>query len=413
MASVTENQPPAPTGKFPKNFAMVLIAAIAASLAVGMYISNSMSTSREERKEKEAEETKTLTEDKTKFDIQAELDAQAKAAEQRRLAAEEAERIADKNKPEDPIVLQYDADAPGGGTSSRGQPYNPAEDKEMVLREQAAQSPLLAIQKGTTLALGGSMGAGGTEDAAIREALDLARESVKGPSLGGLGGGAGARQDPNDAWLKVVAANQNAPENYVTIRDPAFDRPVLHEGSVIPVVLQNGLNSQLPGLILASVTRDIYDSVTGRVLVIPRGTKFVGRYNSMVRQGQDRLMFAFHRMIFPDGRDANLKGMEGADQIGIAGVEGDVNTHFWEMFSSSLLIAMMTVGVENLGDKETNVTVIGGSGDSSGGAASNAAGQVMVETAKESLKRFEGMPPTITIPPGTPLNVMVNRDIIL
>lgn len=410
MASITENQDQSPTGKFPKNFVMILIATVAVSLTIGMYLSNSLSTANKAKRAEEDDASKVMVEDKTKFNIQAELEAQAKAAEKRRKEVEEAERIAAANKPQYPVVF-----APGNATSDTGgaggsQSYDAAQDKETVLREQASQSPLLAIQKGSMLAMGGK-GAGEGEDPAIREALDLAREAAKGGGGGLLNsGGAPARQDPNDAWLKVVSANQNQPGDYVTIRDPMFDRPVLHEGSIIPLVLQNALNSQLPGMVIASATRDIYDSVSGRTLVIPRGTKFIGRFNSQVRQGQDRLMFAFNRMIFPDGRDANLKGMEGGDQIGASGVEGDVNTHFWEMFSSSFLIAMMTVGVENLGESVKNVVVVGGSGS---GGYSSAAGQVMVDTAKQSVSRFENMPPTITIEPGTLLNVMVNKDIIL
>lgn len=412
MSSVTENPTQGPTGKFPKNFAMILIAAVAASLTIGMYISSNMSAARKEKQAEEVEAKKVLQEDKTKIDIQRELEAQAKAAEERRKAIEEAERIAAANRPEGPVVFKPDTIRNDAGGTGEDPSYDPAQDKETVLREQASQSPLLAIQKGSMAPLQKMDSVG--EDPAIREALDLARESAKGGGDGVLtGGGVPPRRDPNEAWLKVLETNERSPEDFVTVRDPLLDRPILHEGSVIPLVLNNALNSQLPGMVIASATRDIYDSVKGRTVVIPRGTKFIGRFNSQVRQGQNRLMFAFNRMIFPDGRDANLKGMEGADHIGASGVEGDVDTHFWEMLGSSLLIAIMTVGVENLGDKETNVTVIGGSGSDSAGAMSGAAGQVMVETTKESLKRFEGMPPTITIPPGTPLNVMVNRDIIL
>jgi type IV secretion system protein VirB10 len=427
MTSVTEEEHASgPKGKFPKNFAMILIGAVAAALTVGMYISNTVSTASKAERAKKKEEDKVLVENNIRHDIQAELEKQAKEAEERRRAMEEERRrameeerrrameedrrLAEANKPEEPVVLGKTPKNAYTNNSIEDN-YDPAKDKETVLREQAAQSPLLAIQKNSMMR--SQEGQGAIEDPAIREALDLAREATREQDAGGPlsgGGVAAAKQDPNDAWLRTFAANKNRAEDYVNVRNPEFNRPVLHEGSVIPVVLQNALNSQLPGMVIASVTRDVYDSVTGRTVVVPRGTKFIGRFNSQVRRGQERLMFAFHRMIFPDGRDANLKGMEGSDQIGVSGVGGDVDTHFWEMLGSSLLIAMMTVGVENLDKSAQNVVVVGGG---EGGGYGSAAGRVMVDTAKQSLQRYEGVPPTITIKPGTPLSVMVNKDIIL
>lgn len=125
-------------------------------------------------------------------------------------------------------------------------------------------------------------------------------------------------------------------------------------------------------------------------------------------------MFAFTRMIFPDGRSAILSGMAGAGENGMSGAAGDVNTHFWQMLGSGLLIAGLSSTVDRLSSQGTNpVTNVYGGGGSSQGQTISSGGQVLVNTANQALSHYQNMKPTITVQAATPLNIMVNRDIVI
>lgn len=398
MSSVTETGQETPQGKFPKNFVVILAVAIGVSLAIGMYISEVVSKSKKDAAKQVAEESRTL-DDKPKIDIQAELDRKAEEAARRAL---ERQREQDKRNAESPPLPM--TDRPPIVLAEQGQSTQPemsdAKQKAEIMREQAASSPLLSLNKGAGM---GGPTTGLTPEA--KASLDALARRTDGENAAPVPSGL------NEDWLKSFKTKD---EESVPIFGPRHKGPVLHEGSTIPVVLNNALNSQLPGMVIASSTHDVYDSITGQMLLIPRGTKFIGRFNSEVRDGQDRLMFAFRRMIFPDGREAMLKAMEGGDKLGTSGVEGDVDTKFWEMLGSSLLIALMAVGLDSLGDSNngSNVTINNGGGSSSS-SYTTAAGEVMVKTAETSLGRYTKARPVIKIPPGTQLNVMVNKDIIV
>ena len=116
-------------------------------------------------------------------------------------------------------------------------------------------------------------------------------------------------------------------------------------------------------------------------------------------------MAAFTRIIRPDGSSINLAGMPGADQIGQAGLQGDVNNHFWKMFSSSFLIA----GVSWLFDKNSDNTVV--VNNSTTQTPTEMTGEILKDVSKTILDRNTTIQPTITIEKGQKLNVVVNKDI--
>lgn len=211
---------------------------------------------------------------------------------------------------------------------------------------------------------------------------------------------ASTSQDRNRSFLSNVGGRQG--EAYV---EPGRAERVLHEGSVIPSVVARGINSDLPGQVELRTTRDVYDSVNAKVLVIPRGTRAIGSYSSDISAGQDRVLVAFHRLIFPDGRNLYLGNAQGADREGASGFHDRVNTHFLKMVGSSLLLAAIARGVE--GDATT--VNIGGTS----GSTSNSPGQIMVNTSESALGRYTNIPPTIQIRPGTQVNILVNKDIVL
>jgi len=173
---------------------------------------------------------------------------------------------------------------------------------------------------------------------------------------------------------------------------------VLRQGKVIPAVLGRQINSDLPGRVTAYVSSNVYDSDGN--LLIPMGASLVGRYDSGVKVGQSRLMFAFERLILPNGYSFDLPAAPGSDLAGAAGMTGDVNNHFFKMFGSSLLIAFLADRTK----QPSSVTNIGTSGPST------AAGQVLADVGKTILERNRTIPPTITVDQGTRINVEVVAD---
>lgn len=175
---------------------------------------------------------------------------------------------------------------------------------------------------------------------------------------------------------------------------------ILRQGKIIPAVLGRPINSDLPGRITAYVSSNVYDGV-GQ-LVIPMGSVLVGRYDSGVKVGQNRLMFAFERLILPNGYSFDLPAASGSDLSGAAGMTGEVDNHFLRMFGSSLLIAFLADRTK----PATSVTNINSSGPST------AAGQVLTDVSRSVLERNRSIPPTITIEQGTRINVEVVADMV-
>ncbi len=204
------------------------------------------------------------------------------------------------------------------------------------------------------------------------------------------------------AWLKEWS---DAPRP-LPLRPYVVAHPyTLLQGKVLPAVLGRDLNTDLPGEVTAYTTEDVYDSLTSRHLLVPRGSMLSGKYSNALRTGQQRLLFAFTRITLPDGASVDLPGFGGADRGGAAGIEGDVNNHFFRQFASSVLVALLANRVER---DRTSPGIV--AGNNQGGAVS-AAGQVLVDVSRSILERNKAIEPTITVPKGTQLLVEVTRDI--
>lgn len=217
----------------------------------------------------------------------------------------------------------------------------------------------------------------------------------------------GSRQSPSQsdrAWIKEYGAEDDGSESKV--RQLNLDGLVL-QGTRIPVVAIESINSDMPGSVTAVSTSDIYDSLTQRRVAIPRGTRFNGSYSSEIRPGQTRLLFAFKRMVLPDGRAVDLMGATASDSIGRAGIEGDVDNHFLKMFGHSFAIAWIASRVSNKNGL-TNST--SGNGVTSTGTV---AGEVLGQVAQHILQRNSSIPPTISLPSGVPFNITLAKDVRL
>lgn len=177
---------------------------------------------------------------------------------------------------------------------------------------------------------------------------------------------------------------------------------VVQAGSVIPAALITGIRSDLPGQVTAQVTQNVYDSPTGRILLIPQGARLIGEYDSEIADGQNRVLLVWERLILPGGRSIALDRQPGADASGRAGLADRTDHHWGRVLRAALISTLLGIGVEagSSGDGALLRALRDGSQDSL-----NQAGQRIVE-------REMKVPPTLTVRPGHPLRVMVTRDLV-
>jgi type IV secretion system protein VirB10 len=182
---------------------------------------------------------------------------------------------------------------------------------------------------------------------------------------------------------------------------------VVQAGNIIPAALITGVRSDLPGQITAQVTENVFDSPTGHFLLVPQGTRLIGIYDSQVAFGQSRVLLVWTRLIMPNGRSIVLERQPGADTAGHAGLEDEVDNHWVALFKAALLSTLLGVGSE-LGSTTgtgTNSDVITalrrGSSDS------------LNQTGQKVVQRNLDIQPTLTVRPGFPVRVIVNRDLVL
>lgn len=164
-----------------------------------------------------------------------------------------------------------------------------------------------------------------------------------------LGSASGAPMPPLSAQAQKRAFMSEAAEatSYSSSRLQApQSRTELKAGTVIPAVMIGGIKSDLPGQIVGQVSRNVYDSTTGRYLLIPQGSRLVGTYDSTVGYGEKRLLVAWKRLILPDGSSFDLGAMPGADSAGYAGFKDRVNTHFAKAMSSALMVSLFSAGIQ-------------------------------------------------------------------
>ena len=188
----------------------------------------------------------------------------------------------------------------------------------------------------------------------------------------------------------------------------------LKTGAVIPGVMVTGINSDLPGNIIAQVSQNVFDTATGRQLLIPQGAKLFGVYDSRVIYGQERVLVAWNRIVFPDGSAVTMGAMPGADMAGNAGYTDEVNNHYLRIFGSAILMSMITGGMSYSMDA-LNTSGNSGQGnqapslqDEMGSALAAQLGQATMQLLQKNLN----IKPTLEIRPGYQFNVIVTKDMV-
>jgi hypothetical protein len=223
-----------------------------------------------------------------------------------------------------------------------------------------------------------------------------------------------APQDPTTAFLSSAATSRE-PRLAVTVDPPlgAFEASgaeQLDAGSLIPAVLATGINSDLPGDLVAQVSRDVFDSRSQRRVLIPKGSRLLGRYQNQIAAGQKRLLVAWDRLLFPDGRSLRFPGLPGTSLSGEAGLPGSVDNHLPTVFGSALLLSLLSAGVQ-LSQPQQSATF--GQAASAGQVGAAALGQELSTVSTELLRRRLAIAPTLRIPSGTEFNVFVRGDLAL
>jgi type IV secretion system protein VirB10 len=294
-----------------------------------------------------------------------------------------------------PILNAQNNGQPVPGTAMEAPAAQPAgPNPEVQRRHQELEAARTArLFSGSQTVSGGSSPASVT--AAVPSATDLA----------GLGlapqPATPSAQDRQLAFLGQAPDKRTIAPDRIMV--PASAN-VLQAGAVIPAALITGIRSDLPGQITAQVTQNVYDSPTGRILLIPQGTRIIGQYDIGVGFGQRRVLLVWNRLIMPDGRSIVLERQPGTNAEGYAGLEDGVDFHWSEMFKAAALSTLLSVGAE-AGTSQNESSLVQ--------ALRSGASNSINQTGQQIVSRQLGIAPTLTIRPGLPVRVMVTRDLVL
>jgi len=297
-----------------------------------------------------------------------------------------------------------DSRIPGLGTPTPPDPNLQAARAEQLAREReaedAAKAPLFfrASQRQSAAVSVASATAASSPNPS--EVLGAPNGSTRPPNNGSGQNSQGAKSDFLARGSDGAALSSHALQ-------PALSPYQLMAGTVIAAALITGINSDLPGQILATVTEPVYDTRLGKYLLIPQGTRLIGEYDSQVAFGQRRVLLVWNRLIFPDASSLTLDRLAGVDAAGNAGLEDGIDRHWRQLLGGAALSTLIGVAAELAAPDR-----------------SNGQGQVVVSTrqsvqdsinqvGQELTRRNLNVQPTLTIRAGYPLRVIVSKDFVL
>jgi type IV secretion system protein TrbI len=291
-----------------------------------------------------------------------------------------------------------------------GVPESEADREAEAERQRLAQLARAAREAGVFFEVANRSSAAVEEAAGPHAALDEseAAQSEGDPLSLDL------ERDPNYQKHKLDFLNGKAGGgiyNPHALQDPVSPYQIM-AGTVIAAALVTGLNSDLPGEVIAQITEPIFDSATGETLLIPQGSRLAGTYDSVVAFGQSRALVVWRRIILPDGSSIEIDNLPATDAAGYAGLEDEVDFHTWQLIKGIALATLLGVGTElTFGSGE------GDPGSGSGASLVRAFRQSTQQSANQAGQRLVeknlDVQPTITVRPGWPLRVIVEKDLVL
>ncbi len=281
-------------------------------------------------------------------------------------------------------ILNAGAPVPGMPTPGAGTP----EQQHLAQEQDAARTSHLFATTNTSSAAQAAL------PASMPPVIPATAPAVSAPADAGS-------SDHKLAFLSGNADRQTQSPDRVEV---APSPNVLQAGAVIPAALITGLRSDLPGEVTAQVTEDVYDSPTGKILLIPQGARLIGQYDAQIAFGQSRALLVWNRLIMPNGRSIVLERQPGTDTEGYAGLEDEVDNHWGMLFKAAILSTLLSVGSEaGTRSSENNLAQ----------AIRQGASQSFSQIGQQVVGRSLNVQPTITIRPGFPVNVLVTHDLIL
>jgi type IV secretion system protein VirB10 len=198
-----------------------------------------------------------------------------------------------------------------------------------------------------------------------------------------------------DRWL--LDSSVEAPRTAYEVR----------AGSVIPATMISGIHSELPGQITAQVSQDVFDTPTGRHRLIPQGAKLVGSYSHNVVMGQSRVLVAWQRIVFPDGKALDIGSMGGVDSGGYAGFQDQIDRHYARLFGSAILMSAIAAGLTSSRVSPENDPY----GSSNAATLSQNTAQQIGDVASKMIEKNMDIAPTLKIRPGYRFNVTAVKDL--
>ena len=227
------------------------------------------------------------------------------------------------------------------------------------------------------------------------------------PPAPGVPASQGPAAPATDAQSGNRAFLAGQPDRATTSPDrimPPASPYILQAGTVISGALNTKISSDLPGQITGHVTQNVYDSPTGRYLLIPQGSLLFGAYNSGISFGQQRTQIIWTRLIFSDGESLILEKLPGGDAIGQSGLSDEVNNHWGQLFRAALVTTLLSVGSEaGTSWNENNLMQ----------AIRNGASNGFSMVGNRLIDRSLNVQPTLTDRPGLPFTVILNRDLVV
>jgi type IV secretion system protein VirB10 len=284
--------------------------------------------------------------------------------------------------------------------------------------DQRGEAALQARQEELFRARGAAVFIAGDELAvtAAQAPSEVARRDGSREGDPSKGAGAAAAPDPsrppdpnlqerkNDFLARAGVSGAEYLEKGVSLPRSPYE---VKAGTVIPTVLISGINSDLPGQVVAQVRENVYDTVSGNYLLVPQGSRLLAAYDSMVAWGQERVLVCWNRLIRPDGSSISLDCMPGVDLAGYAGFADQVDNHWWRILSGAVFSSLLAATAQR------------SQGDVTGFQptfpqvwANNAAGQIN-QTGQQLTQKNLQLQPTITVRPGFSINVLVTKDIVI
>ncbi len=295
-------------------------------------------------------------------------------------------------------ILNAGASAPGMPPPAQPDPelQRLAQERQRLAQEMDAARTSRLFASEARAAVQPAAAAGSGPPGGTAQLLDPA---ALGPNVGGA-------SQPTESDRKLAFLNGPV-DRRVTSADRVqapVAKSVLQAGAVIPAALLTGLRSDLPGQITAQVTEAVYDSPTGKILLIPQGARLIGQYDAQVAFGQNRALLVWNRFVMPNGRSIVLERQPGADPEGYAGLEDQVDNHWGALFKAALLSTILSVGSEAGTSNDENSLV---------DAIRRGASDSISQTGRQVVGRSLQVQPTITVRPGFPVRVIVTRDLLM